>query len=603
MAKTFVRISLATKFRLLFGAAVLAIIAAALLIPWYFMELLAQQNLQMPAEELTRLRMEEWIQLHPGARADEGPAEPGSPGNGAESGTSEPSEGSLETLRPRTPLPVGELYSRAQPTAEGRKMLLYVLTPERIEQTPLGPVAQRARRAFLANRSLEVTVLTDETERDQTVYRGLRAIRMQPACNRCHGETTDVRYQFPQGQLVAMVDVWLPKSLVSTPLVLWTRVAFLVGGALAAVLAFVLFVMLTQRLVLRPIRQLTDVADRVADGDMAVRSKIQTGDELQRLGESFNDMLEAITDQTDKLRRANRALDLKLSELAQANVSLFQANQVKTDFLTNVSHELRTPLNSIIGFADLIREQDTDRIGRWAQNISVAAKNLLAMINDLLDLAKIEAGRATVNLDKVALSDTCQTLLDLMKPQADQKQINLVGKIDSSLPILETDGGKIQQILYNLLSNAIKFTPVGGEVQLSAEMAYPRQGSAGQVEIAVADTGPGIPEADQQRIFDKFYQMDKPLTKQSAGTGLGLAISKELSQLLGGRLTVKSTPGQGATFRFLLPVDAEPAAKPPRPDAGPKDSDTPGPQDASGSRQDGQSEPGDQQDAEQTSAE
>jgi signal transduction histidine kinase len=336
---------------------------------------------------------------------------------------------------------------------------------------------------------------------------------------------------------------------------------------------------------------------------MAVRSEIQTGDELQRLGESFNDMLEAITDQTDKLRRANRALDLKLSELAQANVSLFQANQVKTDFLTNVSHELRTPLNSIIGFADLIREQDADRIGRWAQNISVAAKNLLAMINDLLDLAKIEAGRATVHLDKVALSDTCQTLLDLMKPQADQKQIDLVGQIDPSLPILETDGGKIQQILYNLLSNAIKFTPVGGEVKLSAEMVTGRAGSPGQVEIAVADTGPGIPEADQQRIFDKFYQMDKPLTKQSAGTGLGLAISKELSQLLGGRLTVKSTPGQGATFRFILPVDAEPAAKPPRPDGGPDASDGGLRQGPGQRRQDERRLENDRQETEETSAE
>ncbi|MFP4354904.1 MAG: ATP-binding protein [Phycisphaerae bacterium] len=554
MAKSFVRISLATKFRLLFGGAVLAIIAAALLIPWYFMELLAQQNLQLPAEELTRLRMQEWIQMHPTARTaargpaerPEGPVGPDQPG---------------DWVGQSTPLPVGELYSRADPAAEGRKMLLYVLTAERIEQQPLDAVAKRARRAFMANRDLEVTVLKDETNREPTVYRGLRSIRMVPSCDRCHGgKPMDVRYQFPQGQLVAMVDVWLPKSLASTPLVLWTRVAFLVGGSLATVLAFVLFVLLTQRLVLRPIRQLTDMADRVADGDMVVRSTIQTGDELQRLGESFNDMLEAITDQTDKLRRANRALDLKLSELAQANVSLFQANQVKTDFLTNVSHELRTPLNSIIGFADLISEQAGDRVARWAQNISVASKNLLAIINDLLDLAKIEAGRATINLDKVAISDTCQTLLDLMKPQADQKQIRLIGQIDPDLPILNTDGGKIQQILYNLLSNAIKFTTVGGQVELSAKFSRRGETDPGQVVISVADTGPGIAEADQQRIFDKFYQLDKPLTKQSAGTGLGLAISRELSNLLGGRLTVKSKPGQGATFTFALPVDAEPAS-------------------------------------------
>src|ERR1035437_8178831 len=208
-----------------------------------------------------------------------------------------------------------------------------------------------------------------------------------------------------------MVDLTLPETTASTPMLWWTRGAFIVGGTLGALLAFILFAIITQRLVLRPVRQLRQVADKVTEGDMGVRSKIKTGDELQRLGESFNEMLEAIDEQHQRLQDANRALDLKLSELAEANVTLFQANKVKNEFLANVSHELRTPLNSIIGFADLLADSEDARIGRYGGNISSAAKNLLSMINDLLDIAKIEAGKTDVRMDKVSVTDICNNLM------------------------------------------------------------------------------------------------------------------------------------------------------------------------------------------------
>ena len=260
------------------------------------------------------------------------------------------------------------------------------------------------------------------------------------------------------------VDLTLPESTASTPMLWWTRGAFIVGGALAALLAFILFAIITQRLVLRPVRQLRQVADKVTEGDMGVRSKIKTGDELQRLGESFNEMLEAIDEQHQKLQNANRALDLRLSELAEANVTLFQANKVKNEFLANVSHELRTPLNSIIGFADLLAENQDQRIGRYGGNISSAAKNLLSMINDLLDIAKIEAGKTDVRMDKVSVTDICNSLMGLMQPLAEKKQLALKWQVDPDLPIVVTDATKLQQILYNLLSNAVKFTPAGGEI-------------------------------------------------------------------------------------------------------------------------------------------
>jgi len=331
---------------------------------------------------------------------------------------------------------------------------------------------------------------------------------------------------------------------------------------LATLLAIILFAILTQKLVLRPLHQLRTVADKVAEGDLTVRSTIRTGDELQRLGESFNEMLTAIAGQHEQLRAANRALDLKLSELAEANVALFQANKVKTEFLANVSHELRTPLNSIIGFADLLGEAAEERIRRYGQNISASAKSLLSLINDLLDLARIEAGKAQVRWDKVSLLDTCQTLVALMKPLADKKGLSLQAHLAEDVPIVTTDAGKCQQILFNLLSNAIKFTPTGGSVIISAALEpapdAPPEAPRKEVTIAVTDTGPGIADADQQGIFEKFYQSDRSLTKEAAGAGLGLSIAKELTILLGGRLTLKSSPGQGAVFALHLPLEPPP---------------------------------------------
>ena len=179
------------------------------------------------------------------------------------------------------------------------------------------------------------------------------------------------------------------------------------------------------------------------------------------------------------------------------------------------------------------------------------------MINDLLDLARIEAGRAVARFDKVSLTDTCQTLLTLMTPLAEQKKLALRSQLAQNVPLATTDAGKLQQILYNLLSNAIKFTPPAGAVTLTTSLTESQRGgqTIPEVAIAVADTGPGIPESEQQRIFDKFYQSDRSLTKETPGAGLGLSIAKELTNLLGGRMTLQSQPGHGATFTVFLPIE------------------------------------------------
>jgi signal transduction histidine kinase len=242
--------------------------------------------------------------------------------------------------------------------------------------------------------------------------------------------------------------------------------------------------------------------------------------------------------------------------MSEANVSLYEANRIKNEFLANVSHELRTPLNSIIGFAELLADTEDERRRRHAGHILTSARMLLGIINDLLDLARIEAGKAEVRIQKVPITDLCETLAQLVRPLADKKHLQLQVELAEGLPVIQTDPGKLQQILYNLLSNAIKFTPPEGQVRLRARPVAtdesPFQHDA--VAVAVADTGPGISAADQQQVFEKFHRLDSAITREHGGAGLGLAISKELTALLGGRLTIDSAPGHGATFTVLLPT-------------------------------------------------
>jgi two-component system sensor histidine kinase BarA len=526
MAKKLVKISLATKLRLLIGGSLLIIIAAALVVPWWFMEQLAEQGVQKPGAEMTRLGYNEFFRQHTGpSRA-------------------KASESTTQVAALNVQGQGQDIAGRGGPT------FVSLVGPQ---AGPLDGPCRSAKKTFRLPSATE-DVEPAEDSQGKTVYRVFRAVRAEASCLSCHSaaKMPQPNLQFQLNQLVGLIDVCLPASTASTPLVWLTRSSFVVGGMLATLLAFVLFSFITQRLVLKPVRKLQQMADKVAEGDLSIRSTVKTGDELQKLGESFNDMLTAINDQHEKLRSANRALDLKLSEISQANVVLFKANQVKNEFLANVSHELRTPLNSIIGFADLISENPDERLSRYGENIVLSAKNLLKLINDILDLAKIEAGKADVRFDKVSVTDTCQTLLALMKPLADKKQLTLQSELAKDVPIVTTDGGKLQQILYNLLSNAIKFTPSGGQVVLTTRS----DGDAGgDVHICVSDSGPGIAEADQQHIFEKFHRLDQSLTRESSGTGLGLAISRELTNLIGAKLTLKSEPGHGASFTLILPSE------------------------------------------------
>ena len=284
-----------------------------------------------------------------------------------------------------------------------------------------------------------------------------------------------------------------------------------------------------------------------------MRSEIATGDEFQKLSKTFNEMLAHLCAAQDEQRKINRSLDIRLGELAETNVALYESNRLKGEFLANVTHELRTPLVSIIGFAELLRDAwdsenpDPKRMARYSENIRTSGRSLLEIINDLLDLVKLEAGKMGLHLSEFCLATLCQELVDFVRPLADKQGHTLTLNVSTEIKV-RSDSGKIKQILYNLLSNAIKFTPDGGCVSLDVA------GNAGEFSLTVKDTGPGIAAEDQQLIFEKFRQLDASETREVGGTGLGLAITRDLVSLLGGPIELSSASGEGATFVVRLPT-------------------------------------------------
>ena len=336
-------------------------------------------------------------------------------------------------------------------------------------------------------------------------------------------------------------------------IILVNRIGVVVAGLIGAIGAMVAFYWITQRVILSPIRQLRAMANNVADGNLDIRSTITTGDEYERLAQAFNHMLDNLEASQEKLRAANRQLDLKIVELSERNVQLYEANKVKSEFLANISHEFRTPLNSILGFAQVLKDRPTllktEKGQRYAENIITSGNRLLQMINDLLQLAKAEAGKLALHVEQGSLPQVCEALISSFLPQTHEKRLRVRLTLDPGIPLLRTDVGKVQQILYNLFSNAVKFTPARGQIEVKAHMLDDKV-----LRIQVSDTGCGIARADQDKIFEKFRQADGSLTRQTPGTGLGLAISKELATLLAGQIGLESEPGHGSTFWLDIPV-------------------------------------------------
>ena len=244
-------------------------------------------------------------------------------------------------------------------------------------------------------------------------------------------------------------------------------------------------------------------------------------------------------------------------ELRSLYGELETASRHKSDFLATMSHELRTPLNAIIGFSEVLHEQMFGELNErqlaYVNDVLQAGKHLLSLINDVLDLAKIEAGKMELELSQVAVPELLRSAISMHSERASRGGVELSLSNEPEKITIAADERRVRQIVFNLLSNAVKFTPPQGRVDISARLAD------GQVAIAVTDTGPGIPAAELETIFEEFEQATDGRTAE--GTGLGLPLSRRLVELHGGRLWVESEPGRGSAFRFTLPVHQEVVAR------------------------------------------
>ena len=333
-----------------------------------------------------------------------------------------------------------------------------------------------------------------------------------------------------------------------------TSSLLLVGLGMALLASF-----FVSRRIVRPLEALRQGAERIGAGDLSQRLEVKTGDEIEALAEEFNRMAKNLSEAHGCLEEKVAA---RTQELANANEKLKELDRLKSDFVANVSHELRTPLTAIKGSVDLVlrqvlgplNERQTHHLKRLLSN----TLHLTGLINDLLDLSRIESGKIELSTTHVTLGDLVHEVIEVLRPVAAEKPIALEVATPEPSLFVWADRNKITQVLTNLIGNAIKFTPPDGRVTVSSI------GSDTEwVRVAVSDNGPGIAVDERERIFEKFYQVAVNGAPKPKGTGLGLAIAKTLVELHGGKIWIESEAGHGCTFCFTLPAAAAAAAKAP----------------------------------------
>lgn len=519
-------LDLATKCLLLFGGAIILIVLVALTVPWLRMQALIDAG-QL---DLSRQLVSTWERM----------------GEDRESGE------------------------------DGGKPFRMI-----VEGTVL-----KEERGGIGARPMNMRDANELAQTDEVVARALAAFRADPALpdmQDSRWDGTNREYQYIKAKRRSRTDgppeltgiIILDRiSVEASRLIILNVTYLLTAGFCVLVLGLLVFYVITRKLVLSPVRALGEAAERVREGNLFHRAAINTGDEFEQLADTLNTMLTDLQSSQDKLRSINAALDLKIAEVSERNSELLKAAKLMRDFLANVSHELRTPLNSIIGFAEMLGDiaraesmkpdppADLAKRRRYIDNIITSGRNLLAMIESLLEMAKIEAGRVDLAVERMSLRDTCEGLLGLIDPLARKKSIELRLEVAADLPVITTDVKKFQQIVFNFLSNAVKFTEplerTGRQPQIilrAERLLGSLPGTQDRIRVSVIDNGRGISAEDQSKIFEKFVQLDAGHAREHTGTGLGLSICKELANVLKSELQVVSEPGRGSMFSVILPLE------------------------------------------------
>jgi signal transduction histidine kinase len=335
----------------------------------------------------------------------------------------------------------------------------------------------------------------------------------------------------------------------------------LTGMTVIAIVGMVIGYLLTRKLSI-----LTDAARRLAEGELSVKTDFTGNDEVAIVGQAFDQMARNIErnmvelqNNENELRRAHDELEQRVAdrtaELAVARDQALEASRAKGAFVANMSHELRTPLNAIIGYSEMLQDEakelQYDDFVPDLEKIRSAGTHLLSLINDILDLSKIEAGKMELYLETIPVSQLLKEVAVTIEPLAEQNRNRFQLVTDDGLGTIYTDTTKVRQALLNLLSNACKFTDAG-LITLGTSRTSTAHGD--RIRFVVSDSGTGIAPEHLEKLFTEFTQADSSTTRRYGGTGLGLAISRRFCQLLGGDITVVSEPGKGSTFTIDLPA-------------------------------------------------
>ncbi len=335
------------------------------------------------------------------------------------------------------------------------------------------------------------------------------------------------------------------------------RKFFLISLAVSMLILLIciLFAYRYIRFLLSPFDKLYDGVEALAQGNLQYRIDIRTGDEIQELGDAFNRMTISLDEQRSDRMHALEELQKKQKELEVSNLQLKEASRLRSEFLANMSHELRTPMNTIIGYTSIILDGIYGELSPKQDNslrkIYQNARSLSHLIDDVLDLSKIDSGKMPVFKERFFVSSVVNELIETYQPRIDEKDLKINFDYKDDVEI-ETDRSKVKQVLDHLLTNAIKFTQKGS-ITITSEITN----SEDYLKISVIDTGIGIEPNSLERIFEEFRQLDGSFTREFGGTGLGLSIVKKLLNIIDSKITVKSKVDEGSTFSIYLPLLSE----------------------------------------------